>query len=65
VSVDFAMTREEAGQRTIPFGKYRDLTVESVYHISGGPEYLEGLLRERSVGLPLKDAIRTFLNLDR
>lgn len=62
--VEIAMSREEAGKKVIPFGKYQSLTVESVFHIPGGSAFLESLLNERFVGSPLKQAIRIFLDGD-
>ena len=62
MSVDIVTSREEAGRKTIPFGKYQSLTVESVFQIPGGSAFLESLLNERSVGSPLKRAIRVYLD---
>jgi hypothetical protein len=58
------VTREEAGQMEIPFGKYKGMTLDLVSQMNGGIAFLEQLLKERSVGAPLKSWIRIFLYQD-
>ena len=58
------VSRTEAGSKTVPFGKYRGYTLSQVIQMTGGEQYLFSLLKERSVGLPLKQAIQVFLEGD-
>jgi hypothetical protein len=59
--VTAVLTREEAGEKVIPFGKYQGLTVNLVSGLPGGTDFLVSLLKNRSVSSHLKAAIQVFL----
>lgn len=59
-----SLSFEVAASKVIPLGKFLGLTLRQVSQTPNGDIYLESLLTDRYVGMPLKQAIQVFLRTE-